>query len=276
MSTYIVGDIHGCFFEFRALLNQVNFKPQQDTLWITGDLVARGTSSLSVLRYVRSLGKSVRIVLGNHDLRLLAVYAGIIRNKKKDRLNELLEASDFDQLINWLRYQPILQIDTHLKLIMTHAGISPQWNLVTAQNCAREVESALTSDNYHVFLNAMYGDMPNYWDPKLKGLSRLRFITNVLTRMRYCFPNGQIDMNCKSQPEYAPNFLKPWFDLKRLIDKDYAIAFGHWSALCGKGTPSGIYAMDTGCCWGGKLTILRWEDKRYFSQPSTQVQFTSE
>lgn len=268
MSTYIIGDIHGCFAELRALLTQVNFNPQQDKLWLTGDLVARGTSSLAVLRYVRSLGEAVRIVLGNHDMHLLAVYAGITRNKPKDRLNELLEAPDVDQLINWLRRQPVLQIDTHLKLVMAHAGISPQWDLATAQNCAREVEAVLSSDSYPLLLDAMYGDMPNSWDPELKGLARLRFSTNVLTRMRYCFPHGQLEMNCKSKPEHAPDPLKPWFDLPGSIDEDYAIAFGHWAALRGKGTPAGIYAMDTGCCWGGDLTLLRWEDKRYFTQSS--------
>ncbi|MDY4376653.1 bis(5'-nucleosyl)-tetraphosphatase (symmetrical) ApaH [Pectobacterium brasiliense] len=268
MSTYLVGDVHGCFVELNALLAQVSFNPEQDTLWITGDLVARGPDSLQVLRFVRSLGSSVRMVLGNHDLHLLAVYAGISRNKPKDRLNELLTAPDADELINWLRRQPILQVDEELKLVMAHAGITPQWDLPTALMCAREVESILSSDSYPLFLDAMYGDMPNHWIPELSGLARLRFSTNVFTRMRYCFSGGQLDMLCKEPPGQAPSLLKPWFELSSQVTGEYAIAFGHWASLEGKGTPENIYALDTGCCWGGELTMLRWDDKRYFTQPS--------
>jgi bis(5'-nucleosyl)-tetraphosphatase (symmetrical) len=272
MSTYLIGDVHGCLDELLALLAQVNFDPQQDTLWLTGDLVARGPASLDVLRYVRSLGPAVRMVLGNHDLHLLAVYTGISRNKPKDRITPLLEAPDADELINWLRRQPVLQVDNDLKLIMAHAGITPQWDIETAQMCAREVESVLSSDSYPLFLNAMYGDMPNNWSPELSGLARLRFSTNALTRMRFCFPNGQLDMICKDTPENAPIPLKPWFELPRGVDPEYSIIFGHWASLEGKGVPQGIYGLDTGCCWGGDLTLLRWEDKRYFTQHAFKVE----
>ncbi|HHH0375367.1 TPA: bis(5'-nucleosyl)-tetraphosphatase (symmetrical) ApaH [Yersinia enterocolitica] len=272
MSTYLIGDVHGCLDELLSLLAQVDFDPQHDTLWLTGDLVARGPASLDVLRYVRSLGSAVRMVLGNHDLHLLAVYAGISRNKPKDRITPLLEAPDADELINWLRRQPVLQVDDKLKLIMAHAGITPQWDIETAQMCAREVESVLSSDSYPLFLDAMYGDMPNNWSPELTGLARLRFSTNALTRMRFCFPNGQLDMICKDTPENAPAPLKPWFELPRLVSPEYSIIFGHWASLEGKGVPEGIYGLDTGCCWGGNLTLLRWEDKRYFIQPAFKVE----
>ncbi|WP_278807967.1 bis(5'-nucleosyl)-tetraphosphatase (symmetrical) ApaH [Obesumbacterium proteus] len=269
MSTLLIGDVHGCYEELRALLAQVDFDPAKDTLWLTGDLVARGPDSVEVLRYVQSLGDSVRMVLGNHDLHLLAVYAGISRNKPKDKITPLLDAPDADSLINWLRRQPILQVDNKLKLVMAHAGISPQWDIETAQVCAREVEAVLSSDSYPLFLNAMYGDMPNSWVDGLTGLQRLRFSTNALTRMRYCFPGGELDMICKDAPGEAPSPLKPWFNLpSKVLDEGYSIAFGHWASLEGKGTPPLVYALDTGCCWGGDLTLLRWEDKQYFTQPS--------
>ena len=269
MSTLLIGDVHGCYEELRSLLAQVDFDPAKDTLWLTGDLVARGPDSVEVLRYVQSLGDSVRMVLGNHDLHLLAVYAGISRNKPKDKITPLLDAPDADSLINWLRRQPILQVDDKLKLVMAHAGISPQWDIATAQLCAREVEAVLSSDSYPLFLNAMYGDMPNSWVDGLTGLQRLRFSTNALTRMRYCFPGGELDMICKDAPGEAPSPLKPWFNLpSKVLDEGYSIAFGHWASLEGKGTPPQVYALDTGCCWGGDLTLLRWEDKQYFTQPS--------
>ena len=230
MATYLIGDVHGCYDELIALLHKVEFTPGKDTLWLTGDLVARGPGSLDVLRYVKSLGDSVRLVLGNHDLHLLAVFAGISRNKPKDRLTPLLEAPDADELLNWLRRQPLLQIDEEKKLVMAHAGITPQWDLKTAKECARDVEAVLSSDSYPFFLDAMYGDMP----------------------------------------EEAPAPLKPWFAIPGPVAEEYSIAFGHWASLEGKGTPEGIYALDTGCCWGGTLTCLRWEDKHYFVQPSNR------
>lgn len=268
MATYLIGDVHGCFNELKALLDQVGFSAEHDTLWLTGDLVARGPDSLAVLRYVRSLGKSARMVLGNHDLHLLAIYAGVSRNKPKDKLTPLLEAEDADSLINWLRRQPLLQVDEEKKLVMAHAGITPQWTLETAQQCARDAESLLASDSYPLFLDAMYGDLPNNWSPNLTGLARLRFITNALTRMRYCFPNGQLDMYAKESPESVQAPLKPWFAIPGKLPEEYAVIFGHWASLEGKGTPPGIYALDTGCCWGGNLTCLRWEDKAWFTQPS--------
>ena len=268
MSTYLIGDIHGCYDELRALLAQVSFDPQQDELWLTGDLVARGPGSLDVLRYVKSLGDSVRMVLGNHDLHLLAVFAGISRNKPKDRLTPLLEADDADALINWLRRQPLLQVDEEKKLVMAHAGITPQWDLATAKACAREVEAVLSSDSYPLFLDAMYGDMPNNWTPELSGLARLRFSTNALTRMRFCFPNGQLDMICKEAPDSAPPPLRPWFNVPGKIGSDYTQIFGHWASLEGKGTPDHVIGLDTGCCWGGTLTLLHWETQQYYVQRS--------
>lgn len=276
MSTYLIGDVHGCYDELRALLAQVQFEPARDTLWLTGDLVARGPGSLEVLRYVKSLGDCVRLVLGNHDLHLLAVFAGISRNKPKDRLTHLLEAEDADELINWLRRQPLLQIDEEKKLVMAHAGITPQWDLETAKMCAREVEAVLASDSYPLFLDAMYGDMPNNWTPELTGLARLRFSTNALTRMRYCFPNGQLDMICKETPASAPPPLKPWFLIKGPVACDYSIVFGHWASLEGKGTPEGIIGLDTGCCWGGTLTLLHWESGKYFVQASNRTRALEE
>lgn len=270
MSTYLIGDIHGCYQELCQLLDQVAFDPTQDQLWLTGDLVARGPNSLKVLRKVKSLGDSVRLVLGNHDLHLLAVYAGVSKNKSKDRLQPLLDAEDCDELINWLRRQPLLQIDQEKQLIMAHAGITPQWDLETAQRCAGDIEAVLASDSYPLLLDAMYGDMPNNWSENLSGLARLRFSTNALTRMRYCFPGGQLDMICKEKPEEATPPLKPWFDIPRQLPEDFTIVFGHWASLEGKGTPSNVIGLDTGCCWGGELTLLRWEDGRYFHQPSTQ------
>lgn len=268
MSTYLIGDVHGCYDELQSLLGQVAFDPVRDRLWLTGDLVARGPASLEVLRFVRSLGDSVKLVLGNHDLHLLAVYAGISRNKPKDRITTLLQAEDADELINWLRRQPLLQVDEEKKLVMAHAGITPQWDIATAKMCARELESVLRSDTYPLFLDAMYGDMPNNWSPELSGLARLRFSSNALTRMRFCFPNGQLDMISKESPSSAPPPLKPWFTIPGPVSRDYTIVFGHWASLEGKGTPEGIIGLDTGCCWGGTLTMLRWEDKQVFTQAS--------
>lgn len=266
MANLLVGDVHGCYDELMLLLEKAAFSPSTDTLWLTGDLVARGPNSLEVLRFVKSLGQQARIVLGNHDLHLLAIYAGISKNKPKNHLQPLLDAPDCDELMKWLRCQPIMQIDEELKLIMVHAGVSPQWDLATAKKCARDLEAILSSDSYAFFLNAMYGDLPDSWSESLQGVDRLRYSSNVFTRMRFCDADGRLNMYCKESPKEAPSFLKPWFMLPSSITAEYSVAFGHWAALNGKGTPENIYGLDTGCCWGGKLTAVRWEDKTYFKK----------
>lgn len=273
MSTYLIGDVHGCYDELKAILSQVCFNSKLDTLWLTGDLVARGPRSLEVLRLVYKLGNSVRIVLGNHDLHLLAVHAGISYNKPKDYITPLLEAPDADQLINWLRHQPFLQIDESKKLVMVHAGISPQWNMDTARKRACELEEILASDSYLLFLDSVYNDNKHNLgnlNLDLSKLESLLFSINVFTRMRYCFSNSKLDMNYKGTPDKAPKSLYPWFKIPGIIPEHYSIVFGHWASLMGRNTPAGIYGLDTGCCWGGKLTLLRWEDKQFIYQPSNR------
>lgn len=265
MSNLLIGDIHGCYNEFMRVLEKADFN-NNDTIWLTGDLVARGPNSLDVLRFVKNHSNQIRLTLGNHDIHLLAVYAGITKNHKKDHINQILTAPDCDELMNWLRKQPLLQHDESLNLIMAHAGISPQWDLPTALKCAKDLSAILSSDTYPLFLDSMYGDYPDFWSDELQGLDRLRYIANAFTRMRYCYDDGRLDLYCKESIEDAPSKLKPWFLLPKKIPTEYSIAFGHWASLKGKGTPPGIYALDTGCCWGGKLTCLRWEDKQYFKK----------
>ena len=267
MANLLIGDVHGCYDELMRVLEKAEYS-DSDIIWFTGDLVARGEKSLEVLRFVKSLGSKARMTLGNHDLNLLAIYAGISKNKSKDHLTPVLTAPDCDELINWLRRQPVLQIDEELKLIMAHAGLSPQWDLETAKKCAKDLEAILSSDSYPFFLDAMYGDLPDFWTTELQGVERLRYIANAFTRMRYCNLDGRLDMYFKESPPEAPGKLKPWFMLLENSDyyPKYSIAFGHWASLNGKYTPEGIYALDTGCCWGGKLTCLRWEDKQYFKK----------
>lgn len=265
MANLLIGDIHGCYNEFMRVLEKADFN-QNDTIWLTGDLVARGPNSLDVLRFVKQHSQQVRLTLGNHDIHLLAVYAGIAKNPKKDHISQIFAADDCDELIDWLRKQPLIQVDESLKLVMAHAGISPQWDLETASKCASDLSLVLSSDTYPIFLNAMYGDFPDFWSDELSGLDRLRYIANTFTRMRYCYEDGRLDFYCKDSPSDAPSKLKPWFLLPSKIPPQYSVAFGHWASLKGKGTPEHIYALDTGCCWGGKLTCLRWEDKQYFKK----------
>lgn len=266
MELCLVGDIHGCYDELRKLLDEVEFDPGQDVLWLTGDLVARGPKSLEVLRYLFKIRPAVRMVLGNHDLHLLSVFVGASSERSQDQISTLLRAPDLDELMHWLRHQPLLQVDEERKLVMSHAGITPQWDLETAKMCARELEYCLAGDDYVSFLKGMYSNVPNYWTPSLSGIMRLRFIANVLTRMRYCFDDGKLELSAKMPPAQAPAYLKPWFRLKRLVPLDYTLVFGHWAALEGKGTPEGTIPLDTGCYKGGDLTLLRWRDKQFFVQ----------
>lgn len=266
MATLLVGDIHGCYREWMKLLEKAQFNEHSDTLWLSGDLIARGADSLSVLREVYQLRHSIRLVLGNHDLHLLAVHAGLSEAKPKDKLDLLLSAPDRDELLEWLRVQPLLQVDMDKKIILTHAGVTPQWDLNTLTACAEEVQTTLAGPHYKSFLGKMYGDQPNSWHPDLSGSARLRFITNALTRMRFCFPNGELDMQCNSGPFDAPAPLKPWFELPSQIDPSYTLFFGHWAALEGKNSKENVIALDTGCVWGGALSLYHFEQQKFYKQ----------
>jgi len=268
MSTYFVSDIHGCYKEFKMLLEKASFNHEKDYLWIAGDLVSRGPDSLKVLRYLYSLKNRTKIVLGNHDVNLIAVHAGIKKNKKENHFDELLSAPDSVKLINWLRCQSFLKIDEDRKIIMSHAGISPQWDIHTAKMYALAIEECLSNKNYSFFLENMYNDNNiNFWNLNLNRVDKLRYSINSLTRMRYCYPDGRLNMFYKQSPNIVKYPLRPWFLITSKISKMYSICFGHWSSLKGTHVPKNFFALDAGCCWKEELIMLRWEDKTYFSQP---------
>jgi bis(5'-nucleosyl)-tetraphosphatase (symmetrical) len=266
VSTYIVGDIQGCFDELQLLLEQVNFSSENDQLWLAGDLVARGPKSLDTLRFVRSLGGSAVVVLGNHDLHLLAVSLGLFKAKAKDKTQAILDADDREELLHWLRQQPLLA--EHDEFVMSHAGISPQWGLQQARNANEEIVQLLQSDQWSWLIENMYDNQPDTWHSDLKEIERYRYIINAFTRMRFCFSDGRLDMACKLPPkENTASELVPWFEITNRIKLEKPVLFGHWAALEGyNGTD--VIGLDTGCVWGGTLTMLRWEDKQYFTQPA--------
>lgn len=265
MATYIIGDIQGCFAEFQALLAKIQFDSYADTLWLTGDLVNRGPSSLAVLRFVRGLGDKHITVLGNHDLHLLAVAYGVRDVHQNDTLAEILSAPDRDELIQWLLQRQLLHYDATKNIVLVHAGLAPMWTLNQAQTLAHEVETVLRGDTPALFLQQMYGNEPNYWDDKLTGVERLRCITNYLTRMRFCHANGQLDLTYKGQIAGKPDDVMPWFAVPHRVNINAKIMFGHWAALGGETHVANVYALDTGCVWGNCLTAMRLEDEMRFS-----------
>jgi bis(5'-nucleosyl)-tetraphosphatase (symmetrical) len=271
MAVYAIGDIQGCDDEFAQLLRELDFSPSRDTLWLVGDLVNRGPRSLEVLRRVKALGSSAITVLGNHDLHLLAVVLSPHEPiKAKDTLQSILSAPDRDELIHWLRHRQMLHHDTQLGYTMIHAGLPPQWDLAQAQSCARELETVLRDERQcrELFAN-MYGDKPDRWSDDLRGMERLRFITNCLTRLRYCRADGTLELKYKGEVQKAPGHLMPWFKVPERRSRATRIVCGHWSAL-GYHNEDGVLAIDTGCVWGEKLCAVRLEQS---PQPAHQPIF---
>ena len=262
MSIYVVGDLQGCLDPLHRLLEQAAFDPVQDQLWSAGDVVNRGPQSLQTLRYLYQLGNAFRMVLGNHDLHLLAVAHNIGNLKPKDTLQEILDAPDRQQLLEWLQQQPLLIRDHGY--CMVHAGIPPQWSLDTAEQLSKEVESALTGNDAKSYFDAMYGNQPEIWSDDLTGTERLRAITNYLTRMRFCTAQSQLELTHKRGPKQAPKGYAPWFSHPERLTKDDKILFGHWASLEGKDCGDNLYPLDTGCVWGGKLRMIRLGDEQTF------------
>lgn len=256
MAVFAIGDIQGCYDELQKLLARIKFNTAEDMLWFTGDLVNRGPKSLDTLRFVKSLGAHAICVLGNHDLHLLALAAGVDKHRSTDTLDGVLSAPDRDDLLHWLRHRPLLHHDAVLGFTLVHAGLPPQWNLATATDCAHELETALRAADYAEFFRHMYGNQPARWSSELKGSERLRFIVNCLTRLRYVSPDGDLDLSSKGAPGTQAQGFEPWFSVPERKSSELHIIFGHWSTV-GEVKGHNVYPLDTGCVWGGRLSALR-------------------
>ena len=264
MATYAIGDLQGCFTEFQRLLEVIRFDPVRDKLWLAGDIVNRGPDSLSLLRYIKQGGDAILMVLGNHDLHLLMVAAGIARNHPSDTIQSILQAPDRDELLHWLRHQKLFHYEDHHAMV--HAGILPSWSISQAEQLAREVENALRRDNHQELFARMYGNEPNYWQDDWTGYIRLRVIINAMTRMRVCTPDGRMNFAFKGDPQSIPDGYMPWFSLPHRSSRNTTIICGHWSGL-GLHITGNIMALDSGCVWGGQLSAIRLQDRKVFQVP---------
>jgi len=260
VATYAFGDIQGCLTPLQKLLDRIRFDPARDRLWFTGDLVNRGPRSLDVLRLLKSLDSHCVIVLGNHDLHLLAVHGSAVQPRKHDTLHAVLDAPDSETLLDWLRRRPLLYREGAYLLV--HAGILPQWSVDHALALAGEVEHALRSDEYRTLLPFIYSNDETRWDDAMPSPARLGFVTNVLTRMRLCSSEGLLDFSFKGPPEEARAGLHPWFHLSP--PRTETVVFGHWSAL-GIRVEARHIALDGGCVWGHSLACMRLEDRTLFT-----------
>jgi len=253
MARYAIGDLQGCHDELRALLRKLKFSTDRDRLYLVGDLVNRGPQSLKVLQFIRALGDNAVSVLGNHDLHLLARgYGG--RTRSGDSFDDVLQAPDREELLEWLRHRPLAHRIADGDELLLHAGLVPQWTIEQALRLAAEVEQELRERPEPLFA-AMYGNKPDCWSDDLNGAERHRFVVNVLTRLRYCTPDGVVNLQLKDAPAATTAPFMPWFDIEPRASQGTRIVFGHWSTLGLLQRPD-LLALDTGCVWGGALTAV--------------------
>lgn len=270
MSTWAVGDLQGCCESLDALLAQPSIAADSHArFWFAGDLVNRGPCSLATLRRVKAMGARAITVLGNHDLHLLAVAAGVRPPGKSDTLQEILDAPDAIELIDWLRMQPLAHLE-HGHLLV-HAGVLPDWTAEQANALAEEIGSVLRGPLWQAFLSQMYGNEPSRWQDSLQGSDRLRVIVNALTRMRFCTAAGDIDLKAKDKAGAPPPGLMPWFDVPQRASADATVVFGHWSTLGVVERPN-LLALDSGCVWGGQLTAICLETREKVQVQCPQYQ----
>ncbi|MCH2189535.1 MAG: symmetrical bis(5'-nucleosyl)-tetraphosphatase [Gammaproteobacteria bacterium] len=257
MALYAVGDIQGCYDELAKLLDTVNFDQTKDRLFCVGDLVNRGPKSLKTLRFLRSLGDSCTAVLGNHDIHLLAMIYGIRSPKPNDTLIRILESEDCSETALWLRNLPLLAHDKDYKLLMCHAGIYPWWTAKQAKNYAREVERIFRDEEKCIkLLHKIYANKPSKWQDSLSKTQRRRFIINAFTRMRFCSPQGHLNLTESGYSGKVRKNRVPWFDIVNQSLNDYRLVFGHWSAL-GLMVTDKLISLDTGCVWGRTMTMAK-------------------
>ncbi len=265
MATYAIGDLQGCLDPLEQLLDHIDFQPSRDRIWFVGDLVNRGPQSLEALRFVRDLGDRAVTVLGNHDIHLLGCRYGNRVPKGRDTLAPILSAEDGDELLEWLRRQPLLHHDPDLDWTLVHAGIAPGWDLEQASAVARETEAAMGGPEPEIFFTDIFGNRSDHWEEAATAPERQRFAVNAFTRMRYCHPDGRLDFDEKRPPESAAPGLRPWFDMPDRPMASRRIVFGHWSTLGPARSRNNAWGIDQGCLWGHRLTALRLEDERLFA-----------
>lgn len=264
MADYAIGDLQGSLAPLQRLLSRIAFRPGQDRVWLTGDLVNRGPDSLGCLRLVKSLGDSARVVLGNHDLHFLCVEAGTTHRRPGDTLDDILAAPDRHELVAWLSNLPLVVRETDW--MMVHAGFLPQWSEADVLAHAAEVSARLRAPDRRDFLAQLYGDQPDRWVDGLLGMDRWRLIVNAMTRMRVCDAEGRLHLRFKGEPQDAPPGTMPWFDVPGRRTAHCRIICGHWSAL-GLRLRDDLVAVDTGCLWGRALTAVRLHDRTVFQVP---------
>jgi bis(5'-nucleosyl)-tetraphosphatase (symmetrical) len=267
MAVYAVGDVQGCYAELARLLDTLKADTAHDELWFVGDLVNRGPRSLEVLRLVKSLGRAAIVVLGNHDLHLLAFALAPGSREPDAELRSVLDAPDRTELMDWLRTRSLAHYRPDLNTLMVHAGVAPEWDPLTTVKLARDVEQVLRGDGCAGFLAQMYGDRPDRWSPELSGIDRRRFVINCLTRIRYCHADGRLDFEENGPVGSQPAGLVPWFEMPGRAAQAVRIVFGHWSSL-GFLQRANLLGLDTGCVWGRTLTAVRLDGPaRVFSVP---------
>ena len=269
MATYAIGDVQGCLDALRQLLEAFGFDEKRDRLWFVGDLVNRGPDSLGTLRLVRDLGDRAVAVLGNHDFHLLAVAAGKAKIHRSDTLDQVLAAPDREELLNWLRWRPLMHVENGWAMV--HAGLLPQWSITHAQLLAGEVENVLRGVTWKTFLATLYGDTPDRWSENLRGADRLRVIVNAMARMRFCTADGTIELRTKGETANAPPGYHPWFDAPGRVAREHTLICGHWSTLGLKLRPD-LLALDSACVWGGSLSAVRLDDRKLFQVQCRQQQ----
>lgn len=265
MAIYAIGDVQGCYSELRQLLEHVSFDPNSDLLWLTGDLVNRGPNNVETLRFVKELGNSAVVVLGNHDLYLLAIAFGGHAIDPGDTFSDVLQSKYCEELCHWLRKRPL--IHALGAYILVHAGIPHIWDRECATSLAFEVEQALRGSDYAYFLREMFGNQPSLWSGDLEGIDRLRCITNYFTRMRFVKPNGELSFESNLGLEYTPKGSMAWFQYEPRVTE--SVVFGHWASLNGRTDNSQFIATDTGCVWGRTLTAVRLCDRRTYAVPAS-------
>lgn len=269
VSTFVIGDVQGCYDQLVALIAKIDTIDPQAHLLFAGDLVNRGPKSLESLRLVKNLGPRANTVLGNHDLHLLAVACGARSLHRSDTLDAILEAEDSEELLLWLRHRPMaIEINDGL---LVHAGVFANWDKTKTRQLAQEIETELRRDNWQNLLRNMYGNTPTLWNDQLQGIERQRCIINALTRMRFCHADGSMDFELKEGTSKAPEHLRPWFDLSNRQTQNCTIIFGHWSTL-GLVLRDDLISLDTGCVWGGQLTAVRLSDRLVLQVQSPQHQ----
>ncbi len=246
MQEIFIGDVQGCAREFRKILERARLQfGDQYKVSQVGDLVNKGPDNLAALAIMREEMEAGRgdFVLGNHEIHLVRVLAGLEPLFPGDTLQDVVGSAESEEWLHWLRVQKIAvsRILAGDPALVVHASVHPHWTLEDCLRRAGAIEASLGSDEESVW-TSLVSPRSNTRDLSVATLR------DDLARFTTCRSVDPEDPGRWSSSEPSGAASTAWHAVWRRSQHPYGVVYGHW-AKQGLVMAPGLRGLDTGCVY---------------------------